>query len=52
MSKNIYQKIYRNQIYIEYLKSCRALRNHSRTVFEKMKSWTASSWHRGIKTAF
>ena len=26
--------------------------NHNRIVFEEMSSWTASTWHIGMKTAF
>ena len=29
-----------------------AFRNHNRTVFEEMTSWTALSWHIGKKTTF
>ena len=29
-----------------------ALRNHNRTVFEKMTSWAALTWKKGMKSAF
>ena len=29
-----------------------ALRNHNRTVFKEMTSWTALTWYIGLKTAF
>ena len=29
-----------------------ALRNHIRTVFEEMTSWTALTWYVGMKTVF
>ena len=43
-------------IYTMYNVQCRfihtALRNHNRTVFEEMTSWTALTWYIGMKTEF